>query len=219
VRVLGVDPGLTRCGLGAVEGLRGRAVGLVAVDVVRTPPGEDLATRLLGISEAIEGWLDQLHPDVLAVERVFSQHNVRTVMGTAQAAGVAVLAAARRGIPVAVHTPSEVKAAVTGDGRAGKQQVTAMVTRILALPAAPRPADAADALALAVCHLWRDGTAPGADGLPGSPTPAQRRWTEAAERARRTMRRSMASQATAVGVTVTGVTATGVTVACGGWAR
>ena len=192
MRVLGVDPGLTRCGLGVVEGLRGRSVSLVAVDVVRTPPGDDLGLRLLGIAEAVEGWLDQVRPDVVAVERVFSQHNVRTVMGTAQAAGVALLAAARRGIPVAVHTPSEVKAAVTGDGRAGKAQVTAMVTRILALPEAPRPADAADALALAICHLWRDGTAATAAGLAGSPTSAQRRWIEAAAAARKTARRAPA---------------------------
>jgi crossover junction endodeoxyribonuclease RuvC len=192
MRVLGVDPGLTRCGLGVVERLHGRAVSLVAVDVVRTPPGDDLGVRLLGVSEAVEGWLDQVRPDVVAVERVFSQHNVRTVMGTAQAAGVAVLAAARRGIPVAVHTPSEVKAAVTGDGRAGKSQVTVMVTRILALPAAPRPADAADALALAICHLWRDGTAATAVRLPGGPTSAQRRWVEAAEQAGRTARRMRA---------------------------
>lgn len=192
MRVLGVDPGLTRCGLGAVEGARGRSVRLVAVDVIRTPRADDLGLRLLGISDAVEGWLDQLRPDVVAVERVFSQHNVRTVMGTAQAAGVAVLAAARRGIPVAVHTPSEVKAAVTGDGRAGKQQVGAMVTRILALPEMPRPADAADALALAICHLWRDGTAASASGLPGSPTDAQRRWIEAAEAARKSARQAKA---------------------------
>ena len=171
-----------------VEGSRGRSVTLVAVDVVRTPHTDDLGLRLLGIADAIEGWLDQVRPDVVAVERVFSQHNVRTVMGTAQAAGVAVLAASRRGIPVAVHTPSEVKAAVTGDGRAGKQQVAAMVTRILKLADVPRPADAADALALAICHLWRDGTAATAAGLPGSPTSAQRRWIEAAEAARRVKR-------------------------------
>jgi len=189
VRVLGVDPGLTRCGLGVVEGSRGRSVALVAVDVIRTPHTDDLGLRLLGIAEALEGWLDQVRPDVVAVERVFSQHNVRTVMGTAQAAGVAVLAAARRGIPVAVHTPSEVKASVTGDGRAGKKQVAAMVTRILGLPDVPRPADAADALALAICHLWRDGTSASvAAGLPGAPTAAQRRWIEAAEAARRTAR-------------------------------
>jgi len=192
MRVLGVDPGLTRCGLGVVEGSRGRTATMIAVDVVRTPPTDDLGLRLLGIAEAVEGWITQVHPDVVAVERVFSQHNVRTVMGTAQAAGVALLAAARHGIPVAVHTPSEVKAAVTGDGRAGKKQVAAMVTRILSLPTAPTPADAADALALAICHLWRDGTAASAAGLPGSPTAAQRRWIEAAEAAKRTARRSPA---------------------------
>jgi crossover junction endodeoxyribonuclease RuvC len=191
VRVLAVDPGLTRCGLAAVDGRAGRRVELVAVDVVRTPAHADVAERLLGIGQAVEGWLDQLRPDVVAVERVFSQHNVRTVMGTAQAAGVAVLAAARLGIPVALHTPSEVKAAVTGSGRAGKEQVATMVTRILRLPAAPTPADASDALALAICHLWRDGTAVPvpAPGAPAVVTPAQRRWVEAAREARRTTAR------------------------------
>src|SRR3954454_1098692 len=149
MRVLGVDPGLTRCGLGVVDGLPGRRLSLVAVDVIRTPADDELAARLLAIGEAVEGWLDQVRPDVLAVERVFSQHNVRTVMGTAQVAGIAVVAAARRGVPVAWHTPSEVKAAVTGSGRAGKDQVGHMITRILTLPERPRPADAADALALA----------------------------------------------------------------------
>jgi len=191
VRVLAVDPGLTRCGLAAVDGRAGRRVDLVAVDVVRTPASADLAARLLGIGEAVEGWLEQVRPDVVAVERVFSQHNVRTVMGTAQAAGVAVLAAARLGIPVALHTPSEVKAAVTGSGRAGKEQVATMVTRILRLPAAPTPADASDALALAICHLWRDGTAAVVSPhAPGVVTPAQRRWVEAARDARRTARRA-----------------------------
>ncbi len=192
MRVLGVDPGLTRCGLGVVDGLPGRRLALVAVDVVRTPADDELAARLLAVGEAVEGWLDQVRPDVVAVERVFSQHNVRTVMGTAQVAGVAVVAAARRGIPVAWHTPSEVKAAVTGSGRAGKDQVGHMVTRILALPEKPRPADAADALALAVCHLWRDGTATRAaagDALAGAATPAQRRWVEAAAQARQEGRR------------------------------
>jgi crossover junction endodeoxyribonuclease RuvC len=182
MRVLAVDPGLTRCGLGVVDGLAGRRVALVAVDVIRTPSDADLATRLLGISEAIEGWLEQVRPDVLAVERVFSQNNVATGMGTAQAAGVAILAAARVGVPVALHTPSEVKAAVTGSGRAGKDQVAAMVTRILALPERPRPADAADALALAICHLWRDGTSQltaAASSATDGPTAAQRAWVEA----------------------------------------
>jgi crossover junction endodeoxyribonuclease RuvC len=95
----------------------------------------------------------------VAVERVFAQHNVRTVMGTAQASGVAMVVAARRGLPVALHTPSEVKAAVTGSGRADKEQVTTMVTRILKLSERPTPADAADALALAICQVWRGGVA------------------------------------------------------------
>ena len=155
MRVLGVDPGLTRCGLGVVEGSPGRPPRLVAVDVVRTPPGDDLGARLVALERAFEQWLDLHRPDAVAVERVFAQANVRTVMGTAQAGAVAVVCAARRGLPVALHTPSEVKAAVTGSGRADKAQVGAMVTRLLRLPAAPSPADAADALALAVCHLWR----------------------------------------------------------------
>jgi len=154
VRVLGVDPGLTRCGLGVVDGAPGRAT-LVAFDVVRTPAGEELGLRLVALERAVDAWLDLHRPDAVAVERVFSQANVRTVMGTAQAGAVAIVCAARRGIPVALHTPSEVKAAVTGSGRADKDQVAAMVTRILHLSAPPRPADAADALALAVCHLWR----------------------------------------------------------------
>ncbi len=155
MRVLGVDPGLTRCGLGVVEGTASRPLRAVAVDVIRTPADADLGTRLLSIERALESWLDHYTPDAVAVERVFSQHNVRTVMGTAQVSGLAVVAAARRGLPVALHTPSEVKAAVTGSGRADKAQVTAMVTRLLRLGVSPSPADAADALALAMCHIWR----------------------------------------------------------------
>lgn len=155
MRVLGVDPGLTRCGLGVVQGGAGRAVRCVAVDVARTPPDHELSVRLLGVAEVVEHWLDTHRPDVVAVERVFAQHNVRTAMGTAQVGGVVALLANRRGIPVSFHTPSEVKAAVTGNGRADKAQVTAMVTRVLKLEQAPKPADAADALALAICHLWR----------------------------------------------------------------
>ncbi|WP_131736787.1 crossover junction endodeoxyribonuclease RuvC [Actinomadura roseirufa] len=157
MRVMGVDPGLTRCGVGVVEGAPGKRLHLVHVSVVRTAPDEDHALRLLGVERGVEALMDELRPDAVAVERVFSQHNVRTVMGTAQAAGIAMLAAARRGLPVALHTPSEAKAAVTGNGRADKAQVTRMVTRLLHLETAPRPADAADALALAICHLWRGG--------------------------------------------------------------
>lgn len=157
MRVMGVDPGLTRCGVGIVEGAPGKRLKLVHVSVVRTVPDDEVALRLLGIETGIEALMDELRPDAVAVERVFSQHNVSTVMGTAQAAGVAMLVAARRGLPVALHTPSEAKAAVTGNGRADKAQVTRMVTRLLSLDAPPTPADAADALALAICHLWRGG--------------------------------------------------------------
>ncbi|MFD8600066.1 crossover junction endodeoxyribonuclease RuvC [Kitasatospora sp. NPDC059646] len=158
MRVLGVDPGLTRCGVGVVDGLPGRQLAMLGVGVVRTPPGDELGPRLLAVERGLEEWLDRYSPELVAVERVFAQHNVRTVMGTAQASAVAVLCATRRGIPVTLHTPSEVKAAVTGSGRADKAQVTAMVTRILRLDAPPKPADAADALALAICHIWRGGT-------------------------------------------------------------
>lgn len=157
MRVLGVDPGLTRCGLGVVEGAPGKSLVLVDVGVVRTSPEEELAQRLLAVERGIEEWLERLRPDAVAVERVFAQHNVSTVMGTAQASGIAIVCAARRGLPVALHTPSEAKAAITGNGRAGKAQVQAMVTRLLRLPEAPKPADAADALALAICHVWRGG--------------------------------------------------------------
>jgi crossover junction endodeoxyribonuclease RuvC len=169
MRVLGIDPGLTRCGLGVVEGSVGRPLSLVGVGVVRTPADAPIAQRLVAIEQGIEAWLDEHRPDAVAVERVFSQHNVRTVMATAQASGVALAVAARGGYPVGLHTPSEVKAAVTGSGRAGKEQVAAMVTRLLALPETPRPADATDALALALCHLWRGA--------------AQRRLDDAAARA------------------------------------
>ncbi len=157
MRVLGVDPGLTRCGLGVVDGTPGRPLALVAVGVVRTPPTDDLGARLLAIEREVERWLREHRPDAVAVERVFSQHNVRTVMGTAQASAVAIVAAARAGVPVALHTPSEMKAAVTGSGRADKAQVGAMVTRILRLAGPPRPPDAADALGMAICHVWRGG--------------------------------------------------------------
>ena len=128
---------------------------MISVDVIRTPPDADIGLRLLAISDALMLAISEYQPDVVAVERVFSQHNVRTAMGTAQAAGLAILAATRAGIPIAMHTPTEVKAAVTGSGRADKAQITVMVTRLLRLTEAPRPADAADALALAICQIWR----------------------------------------------------------------
>ncbi len=185
MRVLGVDPGLTRCGLGVVDGLPGRRAALVAVGVARSEPDQDVDQRLLLVAAQIDEWIEEHAPDTLAVERVFAQHNLRTVMGTAQVAGIAMLAAARHRVPVAMHTPSEVKAAVTGNGRADKAQVQTMVARLLHLDEIPKPADAADALALAICHLWRPQGAIGApQRAPGSMTAAQRAWAAAEQRSR-----------------------------------
>ena len=157
MRVLGIDPGLTRCGLGVVEGDVGRPLRLVDVNVIRTSAGVPVAERLVTIEKGIDAWLDEHAPDAVAVERVFARSDSSTIMGTAQASGIALVAAARRGLPIALHTPSEVKAAVSGNGRATKAQVGAMVARILRLDAVPQPADAADALALAITHIWRGG--------------------------------------------------------------
>jgi crossover junction endodeoxyribonuclease RuvC len=155
MRVLGVDPGLTRCGVGVIEGTPGRPPRLVAVGVVTTPSTLELPQRLLRIEAGLTEWVAEHRPDVVAVERVFADQNVLSVIGTAQAAGLAMLVAARAGVPVHTHTPTEVKAAITGSGRADKAQVGTMVARILKLDAAPKPADAADAVALAICQLWR----------------------------------------------------------------
>lgn len=180
LRVLGIDPGLTRCGVGIVDVADDRRATLVYVGVIRTPPELALEQRLLTIGSGLAEILDEYAPQAVALERVFAQHNLRTVMGTAQASGVALHAAAARGLSVGLHTPSEVKAAVTGYGAADKAQVGGMVARILRLDEAPKPADAADALALALCHAWR--------GAPASPnvaaeTPAQKAWRAAEKRA------------------------------------
>ncbi|MFE7813141.1 crossover junction endodeoxyribonuclease RuvC [Streptomyces sp. NPDC057433] len=155
MRVLGVDPGLTRCGLGVVDGAPGRPFAVTAAGVLRTPADADTGHRLLLIERGIERWLDEYRPGAVAVERVSSRYGVRAVMGTAQVGAVAILCAARRGLPVAWHTSSEVKAAVTGSGVAGRAQVGATVTRLLRLDSPLGPAGAADALALAICHIRR----------------------------------------------------------------
>ena len=188
MRVLGVDPGLTRCGIGIVDVAADRRATLVYVGVVETPPTLALELRLLAVSRGIRAALEQHRPTAMAVERVFAQHNLRTVMGTAQASGIALALGAEQGLVVGLHTPSEVKAAITGYGSAEKAQVGAMVARVLGLDAVPRPADAADALALAICHAWRSGgggfdTRPSGAPQPAS-TPAQLAWL-AAERASR----------------------------------
>ena len=178
MRVLGVDPGLTRCGFGVIESGKSRSVTFVDVGVVRSDASLPLDQRLLTIRNELAAVFDRIKPDVVAIERVFAQHNVRSVMGTAQVAGTALILAAERGIAVALHTPSEVKAAVTGYGRADKNQVTTMVAKILGLDELPKPADAADALALAICHAWK-GTV-----VSETETPAQRAWRTAMEKGR-----------------------------------
>jgi crossover junction endodeoxyribonuclease RuvC len=187
MRVLGVDPGLTRCGIGIVDVASNRRATLVYVGVVQTPPDMPLADRLLAVSVGIRAVLVEHRPTAMAVERVFAQHNLRTVMGTAQASGIALALGAEAGLVVGLHTPSEVKAAITGYGSAEKAQVGAMVARVLGLSEVPRPADAADALALAICHGWRAGAWSDASHRRDASvtviamTPAQRAW-QAAER-------------------------------------
>lgn len=155
MRVLGIDPGLTRCGVAVVDGAPGRTLTAVHIGVIRTDPAAGIERRLTEVEAGLAALVEEFAPDVVAIERVFSQHNVSTAMGTAQAAAMGLLVAGQRGLPVALHTPTEVKAAVTGNGRADKAQVTAMVTRLLRLPGPPKPADAADAVAIAVCQVWR----------------------------------------------------------------
>ena len=183
MRVLGVDPGLTRCGVGVVDVAANRTATLVHVEVLRTPPDQALELRLLSIGRGIARILDVHHPDAVAVERVFAQQNVPSVMGVAQISGIGLYLAAERSIPIGLHTPSEVKAAVTGYGNADKQQVTVMVARLLGLRALPKPADAADALAIAICHAWRHASPTGPTG--GALTPAQQAWRTAEASARR----------------------------------
>src|SRR6476620_2704107 len=155
VRVLGIDPGLTRCGVGVVDGSVGRPLSMVDVGVIRTSSSLPVAERLVTIEKGLDAWIEEHRPDAVAVERVFARSDVSTIMGTAQASGIALVVAARRGLPIAMHTPSEVKAAASGNGRAAQAQVGAMVVRILRLSELPKPADAADALALAIPHVWR----------------------------------------------------------------
>ncbi len=192
MRVLAVDPGLTRCGLGVVDGRLGGRLAMIGVGVLRTPTGDPIHERLLNLQEQLEEWFTRYEPEAVAVERVFARSDVSTIMGTAQASALPMIAAARRGVPLALHTPSEVKAAVTGNGRADKAQVTSMVTRILQLSAPPRPADAADALALAICHVWRGGAAARIDAAVARS--GSRAAAPAAARAARTARAAPAAR-------------------------
>lgn len=181
--VLGVDPGLTRCGVGVIEAGAHRRLSFVHVDVVRSSPDLSQDLRLKAVYDGLAAKMERFAPDVVSIERVFAQSNRNTVLGTAQAAGMAMLAAAQRGIPVALHTPTEAKLAITGNGQAQKVQVERMVTRILGLNTLPTPADAADALALAICHALRPAGALQGGEREEHLTPAQRQWAMAAKRA------------------------------------
>ena len=150
--VLGIDPGVSCCGFGAVT-QDGSRLQALSAGVIRTPATDPLPERLAALQADLESLVAEVQPAAVAVERVFFQVNVRTAMSVGQASGLALAVAARAGVPVCQYTPNEVKQAVAGYGAAGKAQVQAMVTKLLRLPEAPRPPDAADALALAICHL------------------------------------------------------------------
>lgn len=190
LRVLGVDPGLTRCGIGVIDAAGGRRATLVAAGVIRSDSEDPIDQRLLAIARGLRAAIEEHAPDVVAVERVFSQNNISTVMGTAQVSGIAILEAAERGIPIAMHTPSEVKAAVTGSGRADKKQIQTMLVKLLGLDAPPQPADASDAVAIALTQLWRGPGPVALDSTGGARTSAQSVWARAEREARRARERS-----------------------------
>jgi crossover junction endodeoxyribonuclease RuvC len=152
--VLGIDPGLSRCGYGAV-GREGAQFRALAYGVLRTDPKAPLPSRLAALEADLEALVAEIRPGAVAVERVLFQVNARTAISVGQASGLALAVAARAGVAVVQYSPNEVKLAVTGDGAADKIAVQTMVTQLLALPRAPQPPDAADALALALCHSWR----------------------------------------------------------------
>lgn len=170
-KILGVDPGLTRCGFGLVDGKQSLQFG-----VFQTDSKSDPATRVGEISLRLEALIDAHEPELIALERVFAQANLRSVMGVAQISGALMATAHKRGIGVEFFTPSEVKAAVTGNGRATKDQVGLMVKTLLSLDEVPTPADVADALAVALCAQKRSTLAT---------TPAQRKWVAASKAAKR----------------------------------
>ncbi|QRN81882.1 MAG: crossover junction endodeoxyribonuclease RuvC [Nocardiopsis sp. BM-2018] len=152
-RVLGIDPGLTRCGYAVVDADGPGRASAVSLGVLRTSPDDDLAVRLAQLQRGLDELLDEFSPSAVAVEQVFFQVNVRTAMSVGQASGLALAAAASRGCEVTQYTPNQVKDTVAGWGGASKEQVMKMVQARLGLSRPPRPADAADAAALALCHL------------------------------------------------------------------
>ena len=183
--ILGVDPGLTRCGVGVIEAGAYRRLSFIHVDVVRSDPKMSQDLRLLAIYDGLVEKIERFAPDTVSIERVFAQENRNTVLGTAQAAGLAMLAAAQRGIPVALHTPTESKMAITGNGKAEKIQMERMVSRILGLNTLPKPADAADALTIAICHALRPAGALHGGEREQHLTDAQRQWALASQNAAR----------------------------------
>lgn len=185
--VLGIDPGLSRCGYGVVEQIRGAGARrtrseAVALGVIRTDPAEPTPERLATQMRELQSLIDEFEPAVVAVERVFFQVNVRTAIGVAQVAGLSMAIGAAAGAEVVEYTPNQVKQAIAGWGGADKAQMQRMVGELLGLPGPPQPADAADAAAVALCHLslapwqratsqgWSRGGAPAAAGAPGLPT-------------------------------------------------
>ena len=180
--ILGIDPGLTRCGLGVIQTNSGRQVRFIDVQVATSGPETALEQRILTIANEIEKVIVSQKPDLIALERVFAQSNLPSVMGVAQISGVVLHLAAKSGIPVSWHTPTQVKAAVTGTGRAAKAQVGFMVAKILNLVEAPKPADAADALAIAITAAW--GISANQLSANGH-TPAQKKWLAAVAKAQK----------------------------------
>lgn len=174
-RILGIDPGLTRCGVGVIDLGKSRKVSLIEVSVIESGKYLDLDARIGSVGEKLDRLIREHKPSVIAIERVFSQQNLTSVMGTAQISGVAIYLAHKYSIPIAMHTPTEVKAAVTGSGRANKAQVGAMVAKLLQLQEVPKPADAADALAIAICQAFRGAASSVIH------TKAQQQWHAAAK--------------------------------------
>ena len=190
MRILGVDPGLTRCGIGVIDVSSDRTLSVAHVSVIVTKPTLDLPHRLLTIRDQLSEILDEFRPARVALERVFAQANLRSVMGTAQVSGIVLTEAASRELAVDLHTPTEVKASITGSGRAAKPQVANMVARLTGLDTQNLLPDATDALALAICNAWRGGSGlgEGVSGTGAELTPAQRRWREAESLSRATRR-------------------------------
>jgi crossover junction endodeoxyribonuclease RuvC len=175
--ILGVDPGLTRCGVAVINSGSAREVSLVHVDTLKSSPSTELSERLALIADGVEALIIEHKPRVIAIERVFSQANLKSVMGVAQISGVVMYLAKKHGVQIQMHTPSEVKAAVTGSGRAQKTQIGLAVTKILGLAEIPKPADSADAIAIAICNAWRGQQTISSPSK--SKTSAQEAWLEA----------------------------------------